>query len=274
MDDLRMIQGKKNLATIEGSDHASLVEALKDVAPDLANLAIGFVYGEVYSRDGLSLQQRQLATVAALATMGGVEPQLKFHIAGALNVGCSPTEIVELMIHLVVYAGFPVALNGTAAAKEVFDRLGVRPSICATGAPPPASRYRDGWARLREVDGHLGENVIDSLNDVSPDLGRFIIEFAFGDIYTRPGMDLLLRELVTVAALTAMGSAMPQLKVHMNGFLNVGGTSAQLVEIVTHLAAYAGFPRAINAAIAAKGVLADRVPEHAEHTLKLDERLS
>lgn len=261
MDDSRMVRGRKNLATIEGSDSASIVEALKDVAPDLASLAIGFVYGELYSRDGLSLQQRQLATVAALAAMGGVEPQLKFHIAGALNVGCSPTEIVELMIHLVVYAGFPVAVNGTAAAKEVFDRLDVRPSIRTADASPSASRYRDGWARLREIDGHLGEQVIDSLNGVSPDLGRFIIEFSFGDVYTRPGMDLLSRELVTVAALTAMGSATPQLKVHMNGFLNVGGSSAQLVEIVTHIAAYAGFPRAVNGAIAAKEVLAHRVPE-------------
>ena len=258
MDDPRMIQGRQNLAAIEGSDCASIVEALKDVAPDLARLAIGFVYGDLYARGGLSLPQRQLATVAALATLGGVEPQLEFHIAGALNVGCSPTQIVELMIHLVAYAGFPVAVNGTAAARAVFDRRGVRPSIRATEGPPPASRYRDGWARLREVDGHLGEQVIDSLNGLSPDLGRFIIEFAFGDIYTRPGLDLLSRELVSVAALAAMGSATPQLKVHMNGFLNVGGTSGQLVEIVTHIAAYAGFPRAINAAMTAKEVLADR----------------
>jgi 4-carboxymuconolactone decarboxylase len=99
------------------------------------------------------------------------------------------------------------------------------------------------------------------MNRVSPDLGRFIVEFAFGDIYTRPGMDLLSRELVTVAALTAMGSATPQLKVHMNGFLNVGGTTVQLVEIVTHMAAYAGFPRAINGAVAARDVLAQRAAE-------------
>jgi 4-carboxymuconolactone decarboxylase len=258
MNEPRMLQGRKNLAAIEGSDRASITETLKDIAPDLADLAIGFAYGDLYSRAGLSLQERQLATVAALATMGGVEPQLEFHIAGALNVGCSPTEIVELMTHLTVYAGFPVALNGTAAAKRVFERRGVRPPIAAADAAPAASRYDKGWACLREVDGHLGERVIDSLSDIAPDLGRFIIEFAFGDVYTRPGMDLRLRELVTVAALTAIGSATPQLKVHMNGFLNVGGTPAQLVEIVTHLAAYAGFPRAIGGAMLAKKVLADR----------------
>jgi 4-carboxymuconolactone decarboxylase len=259
MNDKRTLQGKKNLAAIEGSDDASIVGALKGVAPDLATLAIGFVYGEIYSREGLSLQQRQLATVAALATLGGAEPQLKFHIAGALNVGCSPTEIVELMIHLTVYAGFPVALSGTTAAKAVFDQRGIQASIGAAAVPTPRSRYSKGWECLREDDGHLGEQIVSSMNSVSPDLGRFIIEFAFGDIYTRPGMGLLSRELVTVAALIAMGSATPQLKVHINGFLNVGGTRAQLVEIVTHVAAYAGFPRAINGAMALKEVLAKRV---------------
>lgn len=78
------------------------MEALRDVSPDLASLAITFVYGDLYSRAGLTLQQRQLATVAALAAMGGLTPQLKFHIAGALNVGCTPAQTVELMIHLVV----------------------------------------------------------------------------------------------------------------------------------------------------------------------------
>src|SRR3989442_1756489 len=83
---------------------------------------IGFPYGEIYARDGLDLRQRQLATVAALASMGGLEPQLRFHLAGALNVGCSPAELVELMTHLVVYAGFPVALNGTAALRDVLTQ--------------------------------------------------------------------------------------------------------------------------------------------------------
>ena len=105
---------------------------------------------------------------------------------------------------------------------------------------------------------YAGEQVIASLGDIAPDLGRFIIEFAFGDVYRRPGLDLFSRELITVAALAAMGSATPQLKVHMHGFLNVGGTIRQLVETVIHLSAYAGFPRAINAAMAAKDVLADR----------------
>jgi 4-carboxymuconolactone decarboxylase len=258
MNDVTMKRGLEQLAAIEGSDRPSIVEALRYIAPDLASMAIGFAYGQIYTRGALDLRQRQLVTVAALASMGGLEPQLKFHLAGALNVGCSPTELVELMTHLVVYAGFPVALNGTAALKEVLEQRGVVVEVGVPGPASESSRFDEGLACLRKIDGAIGEHVIASLKDIAPDLARFIVEFAFGDVYTRPGLDLISRELVTVAALAAIGSATPQLKVHMHGLLNVGGTRGQLVETVIHLCAYAGFPRAINAAMAAKDVLADR----------------
>ncbi|WP_020201087.1 carboxymuconolactone decarboxylase family protein [Cupriavidus sp. WS] len=248
--------GRARLAAIEGSADASILDALGDIAPDLASLAIGFVYGEIYPRAGLSLPERQLVTVAALAAMGGLAPQLEFHLAGALNVGCQPAELVEAMIHLAVYAGFPAALNGIAAARAVFARAGVVVAAAAARPAAAGSRYEAGLARLREIDGEAGVRVIASLQDIAPDLGRFIIEFAFGDIYARPGLDLASRELVTVAALAAMGSATPQLKVHMHGLLNVGGTRQQLVEAIIQIAAYAGFPRAINAALAAREVVA------------------
>src|ERR1700738_936701 len=78
-------------------------------------------------------------------------------------------------------------------------------------------RYLRGWEKLKEVDGHAGENVIESLRDIAPDFARLLIEFPFGDIYSRPGLDLKTRELAVVAALTAMGNAAPQLKVHKIG---------------------------------------------------------
>lgn len=247
------------LLRLEGRDRASITDALQDVAPDLARLAIGFVYGEIYTRPQLALKERQLVTVAALATLGHARPQLEFHIAGALKAGCSSHEIVELMIHLAVYAGFPAGLNGMFAAQQVFTERGIdhRPAT-RTVTAPGADRYQAGWAALRRIDGHAGERVIESLAGVAPDLGRFIVEFAFGDIYTRAGLDLLQRELATVAMLTALGNAAPQLRVHVHGLLNVGGTQEQLVEVLIQVAAYAGFPAAINAMLVAKEVLAER----------------
>ena len=86
------------------------------------------------------------------------------------------------------------------------------------------NRYEQGLAKLREIDGEAGVRVIDSLRDIAPDFARYLIEFPFGDIYSRPGLDLKSREIAVVAALSALGNATPQLKVHIQGALNVGVT--------------------------------------------------
>ncbi|MGB7631273.1 MAG: carboxymuconolactone decarboxylase family protein [Candidatus Deferrimicrobium sp.] len=119
-------------------------------------------------------------------------------------------------------------------------------------------RYEKGLEMLKEIDGEAGERVIESLKDIAPDLGKYTIEFPFGDIYQRPGLDLKSREIATVAALTALGYAIPQLKVHINGALNVGCTRQEIVEIIIQMSVYAGFPAALNGMFAAKDVFAER----------------
>lgn len=98
--------------------------------------------------------------------------------------------------------------------------------------------------------------MVASLAGIAPDFARYLIEFPFGDIYSRPGLDLRSREIAVVAALTAMGNAAPQLKVHLQGALNVGVTRAEIVEVIMQMAVYAGFPAALNALAAAKEVFA------------------
>lgn len=119
-------------------------------------------------------------------------------------------------------------------------------------------RYRQGWEKLKEVDGEAGERVIESLRDIAPDFARYLIEFPFGDIYSRPGLDLKSREIAVVAALTALGNAAPQLKVHIHGALNVGCTREEVVEVIMQMAVYAGFPAALNGLFAAKEVFKQR----------------
>ena len=119
-------------------------------------------------------------------------------------------------------------------------------------------RYAQGWEKLKEIDGEQGEKVIESLKDIAPDLGRYVIEFPFGDIYSRPGLDLKSREIATVAALTALGNAQPQLKVHIHGALNVGCTREEVLEVIIQMAVYAGFPAALNGISAAKAVFEER----------------
>lgn len=121
-----------------------------------------------------------------------------------------------------------------------------------------ASRFDRGWEKLKEIDGEAGENVIENLKDIAPDLARYTIEFPFGDVYSRPGLDLKSREIATVAALTALGNAAPQLKVHIHAALNVGCTPEEVVEIIIQMAVYAGFPAALNGISAAREVFEER----------------
>jgi 4-carboxymuconolactone decarboxylase len=119
------------------------------------------------------------------------------------------------------------------------------------------SRYERGWRKLAEIDGQAGQRVVDSLRDIAPDFATYLVEFPFGDIYSRPGLDLKSREIATIAALTALGTAEPQLKVHIRAGLNVGLSREQIVETIMQMAVYAGFPAALNGLFAAKEIFSE-----------------
>ena len=119
-----------------------------------------------------------------------------------------------------------------------------------------SERYIIGQEMLQRVDGKGGEAVVDSLRDIAPDFARYLIEFPFGDIYARPGLDLRSREIATIAALTALGNAEPQLKVHIAAGLNVCLTQEEITEALMQMAVYAGFPAALNGLFAARAVFA------------------
>ena len=126
-----------------------------------------------------------------------------------------------------------------------------------THAQPQAeSRFDRGQRALSRIDGRAGEKVVASLADIAPDFARYVIEFPFGDIYSREGLGLRDREIATIAALTALGNAAPQLKVHIEAGLNVGLSRDEIVEIIMQMAVYAGFPAAVNGLFAAKEVFA------------------
>jgi len=119
-------------------------------------------------------------------------------------------------------------------------------------------RYERGLAMLRRVDPEADARVLAGLKDIAPDLSRYIIEFGFGDVYSRPGLDLKSRQIATVAALTALGTAVPQLKVHIRGALNVGCTREEVLEVILQMALFAGFPAALNGVAAAREVFAEK----------------
>jgi len=119
-------------------------------------------------------------------------------------------------------------------------------------------RYKKGMEVLKITNKKGIEDLFKGLEDIAPDLGRFVVEFPYSEIYTREGVDLKTRELATVAALTAMGIAKLQLKSHINAALNVGNTPEEIIEIIMQMSVYAGFPAAINGVMIAKEIFKKR----------------
>lgn len=129
----RYERGARQLAAVDGDVGLAVVDTLAKSFPDFATYLVEFPFGDIYSRPGLGLREREIAVVAALCAMGTAGPQLRVHLHAALHVGCTPTEIVETLMQMAVYAGFPAALNGLAAAREVFAEQGITLPL----APPP-----------------------------------------------------------------------------------------------------------------------------------------
>lgn len=120
------------------------------------------------------------------------------------------------------------------------------------------TRFETGLEQLQKIDGVGGENVIKALEDIAPDVGRYIIEFAFGDIYPRKALSLREREMITITALLTAGACEPQLEVHINGSLNVGLSAEEIIEVFIQCIPYVGFPKALNAIFVAKRIFAER----------------
>lgn len=121
----RRLRGQEMLGRVDGETGIRVVRNLAASFPDFANYVLEYPFGDIYARGGLGLRERELAVVAALCAMGTAAPQLRVHIHAALHVGCTPREIQEVVMMMSVYAGFPAALNGLAAVKEVFEAEGI-----------------------------------------------------------------------------------------------------------------------------------------------------
>ena len=123
----RFERGSARMAELDPALQPLVEQGMAGVSPDFARMVVEFGYGDVYTRPGLELQQRQLIAVTALTTLGHSPRQLRGHIGAALNVGLTPQQIVETIIQAALYAGFPAAMNALTLAREVFAERGVSP---------------------------------------------------------------------------------------------------------------------------------------------------
>ena len=121
----RFARGWETVGKINAPARDRQMRALDGIAPDFARWIVEAGYGDILSRPGLGLREREIATVAALTTVGNAPAQLRAHIEGALNVGLTREEIVEVIVQMAIYAGVPAAINALAVAREVFEARNV-----------------------------------------------------------------------------------------------------------------------------------------------------
>ncbi len=120
MENTRFIQGMEQLKAVDGKGGENVIKSLENIAPDLGKFIVEFAFGDIYTREGLTIEEREIITLSSLLTAGGCEPQLEVHINGALNVGISPGKIIETFLQCIPYTGFPKVLNAVFMAKKVF----------------------------------------------------------------------------------------------------------------------------------------------------------
>jgi 4-carboxymuconolactone decarboxylase len=121
----RLKRGEEIMRLVDGDKVTdNLQAAYKDVAPEFSRYLVEFAFGDIYAREG-DLKHREIVAISTLATMGGCDPQLETHVHGALNVGMTKDEIVEVVMTLIPYIGFPKALNAMAVVKRVLGKRGL-----------------------------------------------------------------------------------------------------------------------------------------------------
>lgn len=257
----RLERGYKKLREVDGKAGEDVKNALNDISPDLVKYMIEYCFGDIYSREQLDLKSKEIAVVAALTALGNALPQLKVHINGALNVGCSINEVKEIILQMSAYSGFPTTINGMNALKCVLDerrQQGIEDCIGkeVTKEIAPEDRYEIGARELSKIDSMQVEVLKKAYDDFSQDLVKLIIN-SYADIFARDNLDKKYREIATIGALTALGNAAPQLKFHINAGLNIGVTAEEVKEIMILMTVYAGFPAAINGMNVLKEVLVE-----------------
>jgi 4-carboxymuconolactone decarboxylase len=212
------------------------------MAPDLERIAGEFLFGSVWHRPALKDKQREMITLTCLTVLKR-DNQTRRHLSNALNLGLTPIEIVEVLMHSMFYSGVPATLDALAIAREVFERRGIdyTPQLVFDSTETPDELYDRGVARRIEYMGPPASGGLGPVTQAEREFGRLTAEYYWGSIWTRPGLTLPERSICTMAALTALGRE-SQLASHIRGGLNVGLTQEEIVEVFIHATFYCGLP--------------------------------
>ena len=225
-------------------DHVSTL-AVTD--PELIETFDNFAFDEVVSQSKLDLRTRLLVQLAAIIACQALT-EYRVMLGAALNVGVTPTEAKEVLYQSVPYIGIAKVIDFLHQTNDVFKERGIKLPLPPQSTTTPETRMEIGLAVQKEI---IGSDVVEKLYANSPQdemhIQRFLSANCFGDNYTRRGIDIPTRELLTLSILVGLGGCDPQVKGHVAANVNVGNDRARLIDVVTQLLPFIGYPRTLNA---------------------------
>ena len=240
----------KNLQTLFNIS----LENNKGADKDFMDILQKYIFGEVFEVGELDIKTRELLTVTTLSALQTL-PQLKAHINGALNAGNNPIEIREAIYQCAPFIGFPKTLNAIAVFNEVIKTRGLEGELKSTATTTEKDRFTKGFEIQNPLyGGEIKENFKNLPDNMGSDVARFLTEVCFGDYYTREGLELKTRELLTIAVLTTTKN-FDTLKSHIKGNLKAGNSIETITASIIQIMPYIGFPDSFQALKAVQEVM-------------------
>lgn len=219
---------------------------LQQTDPELIDVFDNFAFDEVLATGDVDAKTRVMVILASLIAQQALS-EFQVMLGAAKSLGITPIEIKEIVYQSVPYVGIATAFDFIHATNEFLTAQGVSLPLEGQSTTTAETRHERGLVAQKAIFG----DRIDRMYEQSPPdeiyIQRFLSANCFGDHYTRRGLDLKTRELLTFAMLISMGGCEPQVKGHVQGNLNVGNDRAFLLAIVTQLLPFIGYPRTLNA---------------------------
>lgn len=220
---------------------------------DLQNIFNNFVYGEVYNHGNLEPKLRELITLVSLTASQG-NNMIAEHVEAALNVGASAIEIKEALYQCAPYVGFPRVFSALEEANKVFKDKNIKLPLPSQATVSDNTRFEKG---LEIQTNTFGQRILDAHANAPENqkhIQNYLSAMCFGDFYTREGLDMKTRELLTFIMIISLGGQEAQATGHARGNLSVGNSKDTLIEAVTQCIPYIGYPRTLNAITIINGI--------------------
>lgn len=223
------------------------VSTLRVTDPELIEYFDNFAFDEVLRHGNLDTRTRlmvQLASMIAAQALG----EYRVMLGAALTAGVTPVEVKEVVYQAVPYVGMAKVSDFIHATNKTLSELGVELPLPGQSTTTPEDRAEKGLAVQKETVGaEAVDRLYASASDDEKHFQHYLSANCFGDHLTRSGIDVPTRELLTFSMLVSLGGCEPQVKGHVAANLNVGNDRARLIDVVTQLLPYIGYPRSLNA---------------------------